>query len=404
MKFKALYDTLLCYELGDLTVGYDNNVLDNITVYQDKMTSFSNGGILTITFKKMPQHSVYWINYTNKELPPTQTGTNNLQTVYLKSKTYSFQLYNEEPQDLTQAFASAGDIIDRIINGPLNSPIGGSIALLSLFSPLQLLAVTAQSLRLFSRTYLLNINFGYKLRRFLEILCRKSNVFPGVDSFDFDRLHTATYGRITEKEFSVDFFHGFYQLLALYLFFWFVEAAKQICIWKRPRIPRTVVFVFYYSSKLHFLFFIMYSTDILLYSLHSLLHLKKPHLYNSAAGVGLLLVVADFYRLVSRCFNTRVWMEMYKYRKEISQSIDVEKTNKILPSPKPSKVHPPNPPLQSCLLPTKGLMHVKAKEQPSSQWNQPCPLHLDYPKIYLHLQLNHGILIHSYETDRKSVV
>jgi len=141
----------------------------------------------------------------------------------------------------------------------------------------------------------------------------------------------------------------------------------------------------------------MYSTDILFYSLHTIMHLKQLHYYRLVAVLGLLLVVADFYRLLNRCFDLRIWLQIYRFRCE-HQDETSKQPNKfvILPSKisialKVSREH-----YSPFFFPGKQGAYKETGHHKNQKILMDRSIELDYPTIYKHLELNHGILSHTY--------
>lgn len=314
---KGMYAAFLEEHPPKVVLYQKNGEIDQQTLFSMEQTPTSMGIIIVGRFTEMfPPDDVYHplVKIVQRSVMPLD-GFN----VTLKGGNFNFSFPNKYNQAAVATFEDLGGIFGFLTGSTLTSPVyASSLVLLGMISPLNIVLIVTQSLRMFSRMFLINMEFGPKLGRFLSVICQPTAYFPGTHHQSYDVRHARVHlGRMTEKRFTTDFAGGFVILAAIYVCLWAWRVLKIVVLSQNYKPSMSFAIFSYMAAKFHVIFLIFFFSDLLLYSGLSTNFLKGFNTSRVLGGLVFNLLVIECLYIYMQLTNKRNWKEILRLNNEL---------------------------------------------------------------------------------------
>lgn len=235
---------------------------------------------------------------------------------------FNFSFPNPYDRLTVGAFEDMGGIFGLLTGSTLTGPVfTGSVVLLSLASPLNMLLLVTQSLRMFSRIYLINIEFGPKLGRFLSVICQANALFPGSSHQAYDVKNARGHlGKLTEKRFTTDFMGGFWILAGFYNLLWVWRLLKLVILRELRKPPAWFAIMSYMISKAHVCFLLLFLSDLVLFSGLSMNYLKGLNTSRILGGWVFTLLILEMLHIHHHLTAKSNWRHIIALHKDVEEN------------------------------------------------------------------------------------
>ncbi len=279
---------------------------------------------------------------------------------------------NEVDKQKVEAAEETGQTLSTAIGGGLTGPAAsaGIIGLLML-DPSGLLMRFSQLLKIATKLYYVNINYGRRLDAFLSKI--RHFMAPNKETNDKEfLLHSKYYrGKLSRDLLALDFYRNYLTKGLIYFASWVLKVTHWIFGLTTWRVWKPYLYLIYYSQKVHCLVFGVFFIDFALYSTRSILHSRDIGIGRVLfAYCALVFVLIDFIEILKGIYDDEAWdLELKRQGGVYSKATQIAAQGKLHSKMGQKGSTSPNSQLE------------KRKKEIMSK-TQPLALQINYPKTY----------------------